>query len=71
MSEELSKNALKKQQKADEAAKKKAEKAADRAKVVAAQPVKDKLGGDDDILDPTQYYHNRTKTTDAIEVGLI
>jgi lysyl-tRNA synthetase class 2 len=69
MSEELSKNALKKLQKAEEAAKKKAEKAAERAKQAAAQPAKDKLGGDDEILDPTQYHANRMKTTDALGVG--
>jgi lysyl-tRNA synthetase, class II len=69
MSEELSKNALKKIQKAEEAARKKAEKAAERAKVAAAQPKKDKLGGDDEVLDPTQYYQNRMKTTDALGVS--
>jgi lysyl-tRNA synthetase class 2 len=53
MSEELSKNALKKIQKAEEAARKKAEKAAERAKVAASQPKKEKLGGDDEVLDPT------------------
>lgn len=66
MSEELSKNALKKIQKAEEAARKKAEKAAERAKVAASQPKKEKLGGDDEVLDPTQYYQNRMKTTDAL-----
>lgn len=63
--QELSKNALKKQQKAEEAARKKADKAAERAKVASAQPQKDKLGGEE-ILDPTQYFENRVKATDAL-----
>mmetsp|Transcript_22174 Transcript_22174/g.37537 ORF Transcript_22174/g.37537 Transcript_22174/m.37537 type:complete len:657 (-) Transcript_22174:139-2109(-) len=67
MTEELSKNALKKLQKAEEAARKKAEKAAERAKAAASQPKKDKLGGDDDVLDPTQYYQNRMKITDSLK----
>ena len=71
MSEELSKNALKKKLKAEEAAKKKAEKAAARAQQAASQPKKEKLGGDDEILDPTKYFENRTKVTDSIEVGFV
>ena len=66
---ELSKNALKKQLKAEEAAKKKAEKDLEKATKKAAEPEKaGKIGGDDEELDPTQYYENRTKVVLALEV---
>jgi lysyl-tRNA synthetase class 2 len=60
--EPLSKNALKKLQKAKEAEAKKAEKAAvKKAEKEAAGPAKVKIGGDaDDDLDPTKYFENRT-----------
>lgn len=58
---EISKNALKKQKKAEEAAAKKAEKAALKAVAAAeAGPAKAKLEGDDDV-DPTKFFENRTK----------
>lgn len=59
----ISKNALKKQQKAEEAAKKKAAKEAEKAAKKATEPPKaEKLGADDaEELDPTQYFENRTK----------
>lgn len=57
---EMSKNQLKKLQKAKEAAEKKAAKAAANAEKAAAEgPKKPKLGGDDEELDPTKYYENR------------
>ena len=57
---EMSKNQLKKLQKAKEAAEKKAAKAAANAeKAAAGGPKKAKLGGDDEELDPTKYYENR------------
>ena len=68
MSEELSKNALKKQQKAEEAAKKKAAKAAERAAKDANQPAKKKLAGDDVDVDPTQYFENRSRVISSMGV---
>lgn len=63
---EMSKNALKKQQKAEEAARKKMEK--EKEKLSKAGPEdtvakpSSKIGGDDDDeLDPTKYYENRLK----------
>ncbi|CAE7500903.1 cla4, partial [Symbiodinium microadriaticum] len=69
MSEELSKNALKKQQKAEEAAKKKAAKAAERAAKEANQPAKKKLTADEADLDPTQYFENRTRVINGMGDG--
>ena len=69
MSEELSKNALKKQQKAEEAAKKKAAKAAEKAAKEPDQPAKKKLTGDDVDLDPTQYFENRSRTINSMGVS--
>jgi lysyl-tRNA synthetase, class II len=69
-STELSKNALKKQQKAEEAAKKKAAKDAEKAAKAAEQPTKKKevLGGEDvEETDPTAYYENRLKAIDSLE----
>lgn len=68
MSEELSKNAQKKLQKAEEAAKKKAAKAAEKEAQQASQPKKDKLGGDDAEVDPTQYFENRSRVINAMGV---
>ena len=67
--EKLSKNALKKLQKAEEAAKKKAEKDEIKAAKKASEPAaKAKIGGDDDEeLDPTQYYENRLKAIASFE----
>ena len=67
--EPLSKNALKKLQKAKEAEAKKAEKAAaKKAEKEAAGPAKVKIGGDaDDDLDPTKYFENRTNALTAFE----
>jgi hypothetical protein len=70
---ELSKNALKKKAKADEAAKKKAEKEAQRASQKAAEPesgAKGKLGGEEDDLDPTQYFANRLHSVQKMQVIL-
>jgi lysyl-tRNA synthetase class 2 len=68
---ELSKNALKKKAKADEAARKKAEKEAQKAAQKAAEPEKpksSKLGGDEEEeLDPTQYYANRLHAIENME----
>ena len=67
---ELSKNQLKKIQKAKEAAEKKAAKAAAAAeKAAAAGPKKSKLGGDDEEVDPTKYYENRMKSLAKQSVG--
>jgi lysyl-tRNA synthetase class 2 len=63
----LSKNALKRQQKAEEVAKKKAEKNA--ASSTTTTTSHKKAGGDDeneDELDPSKYYENRTKQLDAL-----
>ena len=70
--EPLSKNALKKLQKAQEAAAKKAEKAAAKAaEKVSAGPSKPKLGGEaDDELDPTKYFENRTNALAQFEVSV-
>jgi hypothetical protein len=68
-SEELSKNALKKKMKAEEAAKKKALKDAEKAAKAADAPKKEKLGGDDVELDPTQYYENRLRTVKNLGVS--
>ena len=67
---EISKNALKKMQKAEEAAKKKAEKEAEKKAKAAEQPEKkEKVGGDDaEELDPTQYYENRLRAINHLEV---
>lgn len=69
-SEELSKNALKKKLKAEEAAKKKATKEAEKAAKAVDVPKKEKLGGDDIELDPTQYYENRLRTVNHLGVSL-
>lgn len=70
--EPMSKNALKKAQKAREAEEKKAEKAAAKALVKeAAGPSKGKLGGEDDDLDPTKYFENRTNALAAFEVSAL
>lgn len=70
---EISKNALKKQQKAEEAAKKKAAKEAEKAAKAAAAPSvqkKPKLGGEDaEELDPTKYYENRLKVVNAMQAA--
>mmetsp|Transcript_13539 Transcript_13539/g.29707 ORF Transcript_13539/g.29707 Transcript_13539/m.29707 type:complete len:574 (+) Transcript_13539:86-1807(+) len=65
---EISKNALKKQQKADELAKKKAEKDAEKAAAKALEPVKAvKMGVEEEELDPTQYYENRMKAIATLQ----
>jgi lysyl-tRNA synthetase class 2 len=63
---ELSKNALKKQQKAEEAARKKMEKEKEKLNKAGPEDTtakpSSKIGGDDDDeLDPTKYYENRLK----------
>ena len=68
---EMSKNQLKKLQKAKEAAEKKAAKAAAAAEKAAAEgPKKAKLGGDDEELDPTKYYENRISGLSKLSVSL-
>lgn len=66
---EISKNALKKQLKAEEAAKKKEAKEAEKLAKKEAEPPKEaKLGADDsEELDPTQYYENRLKSITALQ----
>ena len=67
---DLSKNALKKKLKAEEAAKKKAAKEAEKAVKKSAEPEKSsKAGADDEELDPTQYYENRLKVIRSLEEG--
>ena len=66
-SEELSKNALKKKLKAEEAAKKKAAKDAEKATKLSDVPKKDKLHEEVE-LDPTQYYENRLRTVNHLGV---
>ena len=70
---EISKNALKKQLKAEEAAKKKAAKEAEKAAKKAAEPPSSgakAIADDSEELDPTQYYENRLKAISAMEVCL-
>lgn len=71
VSGDLSKNAQKKQAKAEEAARKKAAKEAEKAQRAAEQPQgasKPKLGGaEDEELDPTQYYSNRLHAIEALQ----
>lgn len=68
MSEEISKNALKKQLKAEEAAKKKAAKEAEKAAKKEAEPAKAaKIGDDAEETDPTQFYNNRLKAIAALQ----
>ena len=63
----ISKNALKKQQKAEEAAKKKLEKEKEKAIKAALEPQKVKISGEDEELDPTKYFENRTNAIAAFE----
>jgi lysyl-tRNA synthetase, class II len=66
--QEMSKNAAKKLQKAEEAAKKKAAKEAEKAAKQATQTSKPKVAaGDDEDIDPSQYYENRLKFVDNLE----
>lgn len=69
--ETISKNALKKQLKAEEAAKKKAAKDAEKAAKAAEQPAKaNKVTGEEvEELDPTQYYENRLKAIEDLEAS--
>jgi lysyl-tRNA synthetase class 2 len=66
---EISKNALKKMQKAEEAAKKKAAKEAEKAAKAAEQPQKKKEGVAEEVeeTDPTAYYENRMKAIEDLE----
>lgn len=67
--EDISKNALKKKLKAEEAAKKKAVKDAEKAAKAAEAPKKEntKLAGAEEVeLDPTQYYENRLRTVNHL-----
>lgn len=66
--ETISKNALKKQLKAEEAAKKKAAKDAEKAAKKAAAPANPAKIGCDEVeeLDPTQYYENRLRTISTL-----
>lgn len=69
---ETSKNALKKQKKAEEAAAKKAAKDAEKAKKAAENPVVKKADAsaeESEELDPTQYYENRMAAIRALEVN--
>jgi len=63
----ISKNALKKQLKAEEAARKKAEKELEKAAKAALEPPKTKLGGDEEELDPTKYFENRSNAIATFE----
>ena len=69
--EALSKNAQKKLLKAQEAAKKKAEKDAEKAAKKAAEPVKEGSHNNEETeeLDPTQYYENRVRAIETLEVS--
>lgn len=71
MTEEISKNALKKKLKAEEAARKKAEKEAEKAAKAALKPASAKVGAEEEILDPTQYYENRLKHVESKGVSCI
>lgn len=66
---EISKNALKKMQKAKEAAEKKAAKDAEKAAKAAAAPTpKAKIGADEaEELDPNQYFENRMRFIEGLE----
>ena len=72
--ETTSKNALKKQLKAEEAAKKKSAKELEKqqkASTVEAPAKKLALNGEDaEELDPTQYYENRLRSISTLEVYL-
>lgn len=63
---ELSKNALKKLQKAEEAAKKKAAKEAEKQAKQATLPKKE-VADESEELDPTQFYENRLKIIESLE----
>ena len=66
----ISKNQLKKMQKAEEAAKKKAEKEAAKAAKAASEPPKPKKAGveaEPEELDPTKYFENRSNAIMAFE----
>jgi lysyl-tRNA synthetase, class II len=66
----ISKNALKKAAKAEEAAKKKAAKEAEKLAKKASEPPKANAAHNDELgeeLDPTQYYENRTKVVHQLE----
>ncbi|CAM9244913.1 unnamed protein product [Chrysoparadoxa australica] len=66
--EEISKKALKKKLKAEQAAKKKAEKEAKRAAEAASKPAsKKKKAAAEEELDPAQYHANRIKQLAAME----
>lgn len=65
MSEEISKNALKKKLKAEKAAQAKAEKDAKKAAETSSQPKK--AGPEEEILDPSQFKANREAMVKAIE----
>ena len=69
MAEELSKNALKKQLKAEKAAQAKAEKDALKAAEAALKPKKDDAAGgvEEEILDPSQFKANREAMVKSIE----
>mmetsp|Transcript_23511 Transcript_23511/g.21386 ORF Transcript_23511/g.21386 Transcript_23511/m.21386 type:complete len:659 (+) Transcript_23511:24-2000(+) len=64
--ETISKNALKKQLKAEEAAKKKAAKEAEKAEKKASEPKKENAEIEEE-LDPTQYFDNRIKAIESLE----
>jgi lysyl-tRNA synthetase class 2 len=68
MAEELSKNALKKKLKAEEAAKKKAEKDAEKEAKKSTEVKKEKAGGDDEEVDPTKYFENRSAVINKLGV---
>ena len=66
----ISKNQLKKMQKAEEAARKKAEKEAAKAAKAASEPPKPKKAGieaEPEELDPTKYFENRSNAIMALE----
>jgi lysyl-tRNA synthetase class 2 len=72
--EGISKNALKKQQKAEEAAKKKAAKEQEKVQKSQSEPAPLKKAGvvaEDaaEELDPTQYYENRLRAIASLEVS--
>ena len=66
----ISKNQLKKMQKAEEAARKKAEKDAAKAAKAASEPPKPKKAGveaEPEELDPTKYFENRSNAITSLE----
>eukprot|EP00300_Choanocystis_sp_HF-7_P036474 c52324_g1_i1.p1 GENE.c52324_g1_i1~~c52324_g1_i1.p1 ORF type:complete len:566 (+),score=157.95 c52324_g1_i1:26-1699(+) len=62
----LSKNALKKLEKQKQSAEKKAEKASAKAEKEATQPKKAATAADEELLDPRDYFNNRSRAVQAL-----